>query len=403
MSGAKRVTEAKPSILAIDDTPENLLTLRAALGAEFRLQFATSGAMGLALAEAAPPDLILLDVMMPEMDGYEVCRRLKAALRLRSVPVIFVTGLVDSDAESAGLALGAVDYITKPIKVEIARQRIRNLLERERLRKQVEYHRDHLEQMVQARTVALSIAREAAEAANRAKTAFLRNVSHELRTPMTAIMGMTELALRRATDPKQASQLGTVKQSSAQLLALINDVIDITELEASQLGLERSQFKLASVLDALTGLFSKEAADKGLALSVAADSALAELPLLGDPLRLGQILQNLSANAIKFTSQGSVSVAASLSEQSREDVLVRFEVRDTGIGIDPKDQKRIFKLFEQADDSPTRHYSGTGLGLALSKRLIELMGGEIDLQSQPGSGSVFCFTVRLGKAGDELP
>ncbi|MCX7143917.1 MAG: ATP-binding protein [Proteobacteria bacterium] len=403
MTDATRATEAKPNILAIDDTPENLLTLRAALGAEFRLQFATSGATGLALAEAAPPDLVLLDVMMPEMDGYEVCRRLKADPRLRTIPVIFVTGLIDSDAESAGLALGAAGYITKPINVEIARQRIRNLLERELLRTEVEDHRDHLDQMVQARTVALSIAREAAEAANRAKTAFLRNVSHELRTPMTAIMGMTELALRRATDPKLSAQLGTVKQSSAQLLALINDVIDITELEANQLGLERSRFKLASVLDALTGLFSQEAGKKGLALNIETGPALAELSLLGDPLRLGQILQNLTANAIKFTSQGSVSLAASLSEEGRDDVLVRFEVRDTGIGIDPKDQKRIFNLFEQADDSPTRRYSGTGLGLALSKRLIEFMGGEIDLQSQPGSGSVFRFTVRLGKAGDDLP
>ena len=400
MTDARQEAEAKPNILVIDDTPENLRTLRAALGAEFRLQFATSGATGLALADAAPPDLILLDVMMPDMDGYETCRRLKADPRLRSIPVIFITALIESDAESAGLALGAADFITKPINVEIARQRIRNLLEREGLRKEVEAHRDHLEQMVQARTVALSIAREAAEAANRAKTAFLRNVSHELRTPMTAIMGMTEIALRSATNPKQSAQLGTVQQSSAQLLALIDDVINITELEANQLGLERVPFKLASVLDAVTGLFSQEAGKKGLALNIETGAALDGLSLLGDPLRLGQILQNLTANAIKFTSQGSVSLTVSLSDESQDDVLVRFEVWDTGVGIDPKDQKRIFNLFEQVDDSPTRRYGGTGLGLALSKRLIELMGGKIDVQSRPGLGSLFCFTVRLGKVGD---
>ena len=391
-----------PKILIVDDEPLNLTTLEAFLSGDgYELHFAANGRDGCAKAHVIQPDLILLDVMMPEMDGYEVCRRLKADPRLRTIPVIFVTGLIDSDAESAGLALGAADYLTKPVNVEIARQRIRNLLEREHLRNEVEAQRDHLEQMVQARTVALSVAREAAEAANRAKTAFLRNVSHELRTPMTAIMGMTELALRRAADPKLSAQLGTVKQSSAQLLALINDVIDITQLEANQLGLERNRFQLASVLDAQTRLFSQEAAKKGLALSIETAPALAELPLLGDPLRLGQILQNLTANAIKFTSQGSVSLAATLCEESQEDVLVRFEVRDTGIGIDPKDQMRIFNLFEQADDSPTRRYSGTGLGRALSKRLIEFMGGEIDVQSQPGSGSVFCFTVRLCKVGDQ--
>ena len=150
MTYANLKTGAKPNILAIDDTPENLLTLGSALGSEFRLQIATSGAMGLALAEAAPPDLILLDVMMPEMDGYETCRRFKADPRLRSIPVIFATALGDSVAESAGLALGAADYITKPINVEIARQRIRNLLERERLRKEVEDQRDHLQELVQA-------------------------------------------------------------------------------------------------------------------------------------------------------------------------------------------------------------------------------------------------------------
>ena len=221
MSEVKPGAEAKPKILAIDDTPANLLALGAALGAEFDVQIATSGAAGLALAAQMAPDLILLDVMMPQMDGYETCRRLKAAPRLSAIPVMFVTALAESGAESAGLALGAADYITKPINVEIARQRIRNLLEREQLRKEIEVHRDHLEELVQARTVALSIARQAAQDASRAKTIFLNNISHELRTPMTAIMGMTELALRRAADPKQADQLGTVKRAAGQLLVLV--------------------------------------------------------------------------------------------------------------------------------------------------------------------------------------
>ena len=393
----------KPRILAIDDHPANLLTLGAALAADYLLQVATSGAAGLALASETAPALILLDVMMPEMDGYETCRRLKADPRLRAIPVIFVTALGDSVAEGVGLALGAADYITKPINVEIARQRIRNLLEREALRKEIEAQRDHLEQLVQARTLALSVAKEAAEAASRAKSIFLDNVSHEQRTPMALIMGMTELALLRAADPEQAAMLATVMKSSGQLLEIINNVIDISALAANRLSLEERCFTLAGVLDRMTGLFGQEASDKGLLLSIETAPALAALPVQGDPLRLEQILLNLLGNAIKFTARGSVGVSASLVEERPFEVMLRFEVRDTGIGIDPADQPRIFNLFEQGDGSSTRSYGGTGLGLALCKQLIGLMGGEIGVDSRLGSGSNFWFTVLLRKPAGTSP
>jgi signal transduction histidine kinase len=392
------MTNAKPRILAIDDNPANLLTLGTALEADFDVQFATSGVEGLALAAEMVPDLILLDVMMPEMDGYETCLHLKADLQLCLIPVIFVTAMNESDAESTGLGLGAADYITKPINLKIARQRIGNLLERERLRKEVEAHRDHLEELVRVRTLALSIAKEAAEAASQTKTIFLRNITHELRTPMTGIMGMTDLALMRATDPKQAEQLGKLKRASTQLLALITDLVDISALEANQLSLEYSHFTLAEVLEKLNGLFSQKAANKGIELSIGAAPAPADLMVLGDPLRLEQILLNLIENAIKFTAHGSVRVAVSVTHAIAHDVLLRFEVSDTGIGIEPVDQPRIFNLFEQADGSTTRPYGGTGLGLTLCKQLIGRMGGEIGVESQIGSGSTFWFTVRLRKA-----
>ena len=397
------MTNAKPRILAIDDTPANLLTLAAALEANFDLQFATSGAEGLALASEMAPDLILLDVMMPEMNGYEACRRLKAEPRLCSIPVIFVTALGDSAAESAGLALGAADYMTKPINVEIARQRIRNLLERERLRKEVEAQRDHLQKLVSACALGLSIAKESASNAHHTKTIFLSNISHELRTPMSGIMGMTELALLRATDPRQADQLGKLKRASSQLLALINGLIDIAALEANQLSLEHGHFALGESLNKLSGLFSREAANKGLGFSIETVPALADLQVLGDAPRLEQILLNLIDNAIKFTARGSVSVAVAVAEENIRDVLLRFEVRDTGIGIEPADQRRIFNLFEQGDGSTTRAYGGTGLGLTLCKQLIGLMGGKIGVESKLGAGSVFWFTVRLRKPDDTSP
>lgn len=789
------MTNHKPRILAIDDTPVNLMTLGAALSSEFDMQTAIAGAEGIALALACPPDLILLDIMMPGMDGFETCSRLKAEASLKNIPVIFLTALKDSEAEVKGLALGAADYLTKPINIEIARQRIRNLLEREQLRAKVESqlierqrtaealkkseamfrdffeknssvmlliepasgeiidanatallyygyaraqliglpisevntlppeeiaaelrraqyedrnyflfkhrlasgllrdvevystpienngrsllfsiihditerryaeemlrklsiaveqsptsvaitdleaciqyvnpgfsavtgysatealgqnprmlqagetphetyaelwdkltngqtwhgellnkrkngelyweethiapvknpagaithfvsvktditerkridaalkesqsfnlailnsvaaeivvldetgliravnepwqqfsldngtepgnpapltgigsnyldtcrrgdecgsqdahkayegisavmsgelarfgfeypchspseqrwfsmnvvplkrnpqagvvithaditerkqsevelkrHRDHLEDLVQERTTALSIAKEAAEAANRAKSTFLANMSHELRTPMNAIMGMTGLAMRHANDPKLRDQLTKVTQASQHLLHVINDILDISKIEAERLTLEQTHFKLGSVLEDLMSLINQKISDKGLALHVHVTPEITKQAFQGDPLRLGQILLNFAGNAIKFTEQGSISVRVEPLEDNPGDVLLRFEVQDSGIGISNEDQKRLFTAFEQGDSSMTRKYGGTGLGLAISKRLVHMMGGGIGVDSTPGLGSTFWFTARLAKA-----
>jgi signal transduction histidine kinase len=388
-----------PLILIVDDTPTNIHVLNEALRADFRIKVATSGAAALAIASnpESRPNLILLDIMMPEMDGYEVCRRLKKNPETQAIPVIFVTAKTDETDEEFGLRLGAADYISKPIKAGIVLQRIRNLLERERLRKEVEAHRDHLEELVAARTTALSIAKEAAETANRAKSTFLTNISHELRTPMNGIMGMTQLALRRATDPQQIEQLNKAAHSAQRLLGIINDLIDISRIEAERLTLEQTRFKIGLVLENLMSLLGQKIADKGLETRIELDPDLAQQALLGDPLRLGQILLNLTANALKFTEQGAITLRIHQLEDLTDAVRLRIEVSDTGIGIAAEDQKRLFTTFEQADNSMTRKYGGTGLGLAISKRLVHMMGGEIGVKSQPGEGSTFYFTVRLNK------
>jgi signal transduction histidine kinase len=254
-----------------------------------------------------------------------------------------------------------------------------------------------LRRQVQERTAALSIAKEAAEAANRAKSTFLANMSHELRTPMNAIMGMTDLALRRATDPKQIDQLNKSKLGAQRLLGIINDILDISKIEAERMTLERVSFKFGEVLENLMSLIGHRITDKGLKLRIDLMPDLARLTLLGDPLRLGQILLNLAGNAVKFTAHGSITVRARLIEDSASDVLLRCEVVDTGIGITAEDQKRLFTAFEQADGSMTRKYGGTGLGLAISKRLVTMMGGEVGVDSTVGQGSTFWFTARLGK------
>jgi len=253
--------------------------------------------------------------------------------------------------------------------------------------------RDQLEVTVEQRTLALSIAKEAAEAANRAKSTFLANMSHELRTPMNAIMGMTSLAQRRAADPKLRDQLAKIDLASRHLLAVINDILDISKIEADRLTLERIDFRIKECVENLVDLIGQRAQEKGLVFQVDLPEDLVGLDLRGDPLRLGQILLNLVGNAIKFTPAGAVHLRMRCVSRHPDRVVIRFEIQDTGIGMSAEEQQRLFTAFEQADSSMTRKYGGTGLGLAISKRLVHLMGGDIGVESQPDAGSTFWFTA----------
>ena len=265
-----------------------------------------------------------------------------------------------------------------------------------------------LEARVRGRTAELEIAnqsllvaKEAAEEASRAKSTFLANMSHELRTPMNAIMGITGIALSHADDPKLRDQLGKIDNASRHLLAVINDILDISKVEAGRLTLEQGNFTLGEVMANLTSLIGDKAIDNGLQLRIELTPALAHLGLRGDALRLGQILLNITGNAVKFTEAGTITLRAFPTEESSTDVLLRFEIQDTGIGISLEEQQRLFTAFEQADASMTRKFGGTGLGLAISKRLTKLMGGDIGVKSQTGEGSIFWFTVWLGKVPTE--
>jgi PAS domain S-box-containing protein len=274
----------------------------------------------------------------------------------------------------------------------------RDITERKESESRLEDYRQHLEQMVEERTAALSIAKEAAEAASRAKSTFLANMSHELRTPMNVIMGMTNLALRRVDDPRLKDLLSKVDQASRNLLGVINDILDISKIEAERLSLEQVDFTLDDVLNNLSALIGHKVAEKGLGLHIDVTPEGARRQFKGDPLRLGQILINLAANAVKFTDAGSISVRVRVEELGGEELRLLVEVQDTGIGIAAEDLKRLFTAFEQADGSMTRKYGGTGLGLAISRRLARMMGGDIEVSSRPGAGSTFRLQVRLRKA-----
>jgi signal transduction histidine kinase/CheY-like chemotaxis protein len=270
--------------------------------------------------------------------------------------------------------------------------------ERNQLNSELERHRNHLEDLVLTRTRELAEARDEAESASRAKSTFLANMSHELRTPMNAIMGMTELALNRATDPKQIDFLNKSRQASKHLLQIINDVLDISKIEADRMTLAMSLFTIGDTLAQTDNMLRAKAAEKGLDLRMEISPELESAAVVGDPLRLQQILLNLAANAIKFTDAGYVAVRVLRRGERGRHLELRFEIEDTGIGVSQDECQRLFQPFEQADGSLTRKYGGTGLGLALCQRLVTLMGGVIGVDSQPGEGSVFWFEIALPRA-----
>jgi two-component system sensor histidine kinase/response regulator len=384
-----------PRILIIDDIVENVEVLGAVLAGNCEVQFATSGAEGLALVAQEPPELILLDVMMPQMDGYEVCAALKAQPDTRHIPVIFVTAKNDAESESRALGAGAVDFIHKPINQAVVLARVNLHLALQSRETELLKLNEGLEQKVSERTVALRDALTQAEDATRMKSDFLANMSHEIRTPMNAIIGMTHLILGTELTARQRNYLSKIEASSHHLLGIINDVLDLSKIQAGKMRTEFIDFRLEQVIDNVVGLVAGKAAQKELELIV---SIAPDTPdqLQGDPLRLGQVLVNYANNAVKFTEQGEVEISVAVQRFTEHEVLLRFAVRDTGIGIDEEQRKVLFKDFEQADNSTTRKYGGTGLGLAIVSRLVRLMGGEFGLDSTPGKGSTFWFTAKLG-------
>lgn len=386
----------KGNILIVDDTPENLQVLSATLSERgYKVRGVVNGKMAIRAARAAVPDLILLDIRMPNMNGYEVCEQLKSDSQTSKIPIIFISALDEVLDKVQAFSIGGVDYITKPFQVEEVLARVENQLTIERLQKQLLEQNEQLHKEIIERNKA----EKEAAAASQAKSQFLANMSHELRTPLNAILGFTQVMLR---DPflstEQMENLRIINRSGEHLLELINEVLDLSKIEAGIIGLYESSLDLYRLLDNLEEVFIFKSERKNLKFSIIVYPDVTQYIKL-DEQKLRACLTNLLSNAIKFTERGSITLKVRNKVKNGFPInnQLEFEVEDTGVGISPAEIETVFDAFVQKE-AGRKSAEGTGLGLNITRKFVQLMGGEITVSSILGIGTTFTFNIPISPA-----
>ena len=397
MTGPSAPVDRSPAddrkvILLVDDTAENLYAIGSLLQPEYRVRVANGGATALDVVRRPPqPDLILLDIMMPEIDGYEVLRRLKVDPDTAGIPVIFVTAMDTHGDEARGLELGAVDYITKPVVPALLLARVRAQLDLKEARDWLTDRNAVLTAEVARQVEELKSAKEAAEAGSRAKSRFIDAMTVELRTPMNGVIGMLQLA--RDEIPADSPALDYVRgarHAAGEMIDRLNSILEYAAIAHDEVIPHLLPLDPAALIDIVEMEWRPRAEAKGLGFEVAKRPGL-PAAIDGDEARLRRVLDILLDNALKFTSAGRIELGAELADAS-----LHLWVADSGVGIPADKREAIFNGFEQADNSRTRPYGGAGLGLAIARRLVELMGGELRVDSTPGTGSAFHLTLPVG-------
>ena len=358
------------TIFVVDDNDTNLSLANEALKGQYRAMTLPSAAKMFTMLEKITPDLILLDIEMPEMTGYEAIARLKADNRFSEIPVIFLTSVTNKGSELEGFELGAADYVTKPFSAPLLLKRIENQF------------------LIVQKTNEL-------KEASIAKSNFLANMSHEIRTPMNAIIGMTHIGETSQDIEKKNYAFGKIKATSSHLLGVINDILDVSKIEVGKFELSPTEFYFENMLQRVLTINTFCVEEKKQILTVDTDGAIPKM-LLGDEQRLAQVITNLLSNAIKFTPDGgSIKINSKFLEETDGVCAIQISVADSGIGISPEQQAKLFSSFQQAESDTSHKFGGTGLGLVISKNIVEMMGGKIWIESDLGKGATFAFTIQV--------
>jgi len=385
--------QEKFNILIVDDRNENLITLESIINSpELNILKALSGNEALSLMLEYDISLVLLDVNMPGMDGFETAELMRGSERTKSIPIIFITATYRQPKQIfRGYETGAVDYLYKPLDRKILQNKIRAYIDFFKQKHALQVTTRQLQKTIEE----LDTAKRVAEEATLAKSSFLANMSHEIRTPLSGIIGMTDLILMDQDVPEQYSEhLIDIKQSSESLLEIINEILDISKIEADKLEIDDVGFSIRGLLEKVVRLMSVKTLQKELDFLCVHPADMPD-KVSGDPTRIRQVLINLLGNAIKFTSFGTIKLSVVVKEIEQRKIFLQFVIEDTGIGIPAEKIGILFESYRQADLSTSRNFGGTGLGLTISKRLVEMMGGQIGVESEYGQGSKFFFTLPL--------